>query len=227
MCDGHHSQARLDAPTDVIQKITVGSLFSGIGGLELGLKWAGLGPVKWQVEREPRCREYLAEHWPDVERHDDVCNVGVHNLAPVDIICAGFPCFPSGTLITTRTGLKPIEEVSVGEGVLSHRNRYRCVLKRCESLETWAKKWSTPTTTDWRRSGYGEKSRRVRASGVSRPRNSGTTLMGVAVRGHGHPVLETSMAGESTSPLVDLNQRFVTVLMGFPVGWLSLNGRRS
>ena len=40
--------------------LTIGSLFSGIGGLELGLERAGLGPVLWQVECDP----FAVRYWP-------------------------------------------------------------------------------------------------------------------------------------------------------------------
>jgi len=92
-------------------QITIGSLFSGIGGLELGLEAAGLGPVLWQVEKDPFCRSILAKRWPDVDRYTDVRDVGgVHAidcdldgycfaqgdcsgvLQSVDLICGGFPC---------------------------------------------------------------------------------------------------------------------------------------
>ena len=39
--------------------LTIGSLFSGIGGLEMGLERAGLGPVVWQVEKDAYCIDVI------------------------------------------------------------------------------------------------------------------------------------------------------------------------
>ncbi len=72
--------------------LTVGSLFSGIGGLELGLEMTGGFRTVWQVEQDGYARAVLAKHWPTVVRFDDVRSVGSHNLAHCDVIAGGFPC---------------------------------------------------------------------------------------------------------------------------------------
>lgn len=90
--------------------MNVGSLFAGIGGFDLGLERAGMR-VAWQVELDPCCRAVLARHFPEARRYEDVCEVGAKSLAPVDLICGGFPCqdlSPAGKgagLAGARSGL--------------------------------------------------------------------------------------------------------------------------
>lgn len=68
-----------------------GSLFSGIGGMDLGLERAGMD-CAWQVEIDEFCRKVLTKHWPEVPKYNDVRECGKHNLKPVDLIAGGFPC---------------------------------------------------------------------------------------------------------------------------------------
>ncbi len=74
-------------------RLTFGSLFAGIGGLDLGLERAGM-ECAWQVELDDYCTRILEKHWPGVTKHKDVRDVGKHNLEPVDLIAGGFPCQP-------------------------------------------------------------------------------------------------------------------------------------
>jgi DNA (cytosine-5)-methyltransferase 1 len=71
---------------------TVGSLFAGIGGFDLGFERAGFKTV-WQVEKNADCRIVLRSQFPNADRGvTDVRFAGARNLAAVDVICGGWPC---------------------------------------------------------------------------------------------------------------------------------------
>lgn len=71
--------------------LTFGSLFAGIGGMDLGLERAGM-QCRWQVEIDDYATKVLAKHWPTVPRFRDVRDVGAGCLERVDLIAGGFPC---------------------------------------------------------------------------------------------------------------------------------------
>lgn len=70
--------------------MTVGSLFTGIGGLDLALEHFG-HRVIWQAESDGYARAVLAKHWPAVKCFEDVREIDATSPPP-DIICGGFPC---------------------------------------------------------------------------------------------------------------------------------------
>ena len=71
------------------------SLFSGVGGFDLGLEAAGMETV-FQCEYDKHCLSVLERHWPDVPRWGDVSTLtGAYILkhAPIiDVVAWGSPC---------------------------------------------------------------------------------------------------------------------------------------
>ena len=103
------------------KKLTFGSLFAGIGGIDLGLERAGMQCV-WQVEIDDYATRVLEKHWPNVRRWRDITTFPPNSdsdqlwdehrrsgrsgrqgaaeprddgsLWRVELICGGFPCQP-------------------------------------------------------------------------------------------------------------------------------------
>jgi DNA (cytosine-5)-methyltransferase 1 len=84
--------------------LTLGSLFSGCGGGDIGLEKAGM-LLKWQCEVEPNCLAVLERHWPGVRRIRDIKafvkllkyhlktgNYEALDRLRTDVISGGSPC---------------------------------------------------------------------------------------------------------------------------------------
>lgn len=74
--------------------IRVGSLFSGIGGIELGLERTGGFRTIWFVEKDPYCQIILGKHWPEIPIYGDIRQLDFSRLQQPDMLTGGFPCQP-------------------------------------------------------------------------------------------------------------------------------------
>ena len=73
----------------IMQNLTHGSLFSGVGGFELGARMSGIETL-WNCEFESHNRDILQKHFPETMQFTDVRTLS--NPPKVDIISGGFPC---------------------------------------------------------------------------------------------------------------------------------------
>lgn len=83
--------------------LTVGSLFAGIGGMDLGLESEGFETV-FQVEMCPHASAVLARHWPDVTRMGDIRKV--ETFPTCDVLAGGFPCQDISIANKTAKGIE-------------------------------------------------------------------------------------------------------------------------
>jgi DNA (cytosine-5)-methyltransferase 1 len=93
LCDGKNGFAELSH----------GSLFSGIGGFELGAEWAGI-PTYWNCDINEWNRKLLKHRFPNTEQYDDIRTLT--KPRKVNIISGGFPCQDISGANTKAKGIK-------------------------------------------------------------------------------------------------------------------------
>jgi len=127
------------------------SLFAGAGGLDLGFELAGLEAVHGKEKVDAAYKDkrvfdelrkdnlihtvYVNDNFKDAvasyrlnfpETFVDERDIKKINSFPdADLLLGGFPCFPKGTGVATKTGYKNIEDIEKGDFVLTHEGRYR------------------------------------------------------------------------------------------------------
>ena len=75
-------------------------------------------------------KSYCAIHNVDESKNlGDITKVDENELEDFNMICGGSPCFVAGTKVYTSKGFQNIEDVKVGDMVLTHKNRFKKVLK--------------------------------------------------------------------------------------------------
>lgn len=85
---------------------TIGSLFTGYGGLDMGVTMA-LDPsarVAWTSDIEPGPCKLATTRWPDTPNLGDITKINWTDVEPVDVICGGSPC-QDLSLAGKRTGM--------------------------------------------------------------------------------------------------------------------------
>ncbi len=83
----------------------IGSLFSGYGGLDLGVMNVLGGKVVWHVEFDAAPSKILDKNFPEVPNYGDITKVDWTTVEPIDVLTGGFPC-QDVSLAGKRAGMK-------------------------------------------------------------------------------------------------------------------------
>lgn len=148
--------------------MTVGSLFSGIGGIEMGLERTGGFKTVWQCEIDEYASAVLRKHWPQVPNLGDITKVDWNGIEKPDIICGGFPCQDisvagkgKGIKEGTRSGLW----FEFARAIRSLRPRYALI----ENVAAIATRGLDIVLADLAETGYDAEWLDLRASDVGAP----------------------------------------------------------
>ncbi len=114
-------------------------LFAGGGGYSEGYQWAVGMPPAVAVNHDANAIAMHTLNHPETEHYlEDVFHVDPFAAVrgrPVGVLHGSPDCFPAGTLILTEHGYRPIQDLRVGDLVLTHRNRWRKVTATMSSFK--------------------------------------------------------------------------------------------
>ena len=121
-------------PKDKLNNLKVLSLFDGISGGQTALRGIGANIKTYLASEIDKYAIANAMHnFPNTIQLGSVTDLDIDEIVEKygvpDIVIGGSPCFAAGTKVLTIDGYKNIEDIEVGDLVLTHKNRYKPVLR--------------------------------------------------------------------------------------------------
>lgn len=105
------------------------SLFDGMSCGQLALGRAGIEYENYYASEIDKSAIKVTQHnYPNTIQLGSVVDVNVTKLPKIDLLIGGSPCFVAGTKVITKNAIKNIEDVVVGDYVLTHTNTFQKVL---------------------------------------------------------------------------------------------------
>ena len=106
------------------------SLFDGMACGMLAMQKAGLDVDEYFAYEIDKYAIKTATHnFPMIKECGDVFKADFTQYEGIDYVVGGSPCVPAGTKVKTDKGYKNIEDMTIGDMVLTHKNRYRPVTR--------------------------------------------------------------------------------------------------
>ena len=124
-----------------MEELKIISLFSGYGTQELALKYSGIkyrNVANCDILKSAN-EAYDSLHTTEQGNLGDVSKVDEKNFPHCDFLTYSFPCFTENTLVLTETGYKKINQINIGDKVITHNNSYKEVLNKFDQgkKEIW------------------------------------------------------------------------------------------
>lgn len=112
------------------------SLFDGMSCGQIALKELGIIPeVYYASEIDKNAIAMTMYNFPNTVQLGNVMKVDARKLGHIDLLIGGSPCFAAGTKVLTKDGYKNIEDVKIGDMVLTHTGKYQVVTEsRCTGI---------------------------------------------------------------------------------------------
>ena len=106
-------------------KIECVDLFGGIGGFRHGLSLADKDfTFNYYADIDKFACAVYNYNFHETWKPTDIRTVQADDIPDHRVLCAGNPCFRSGTPVMTDVGCKSIENVAIGDRVLTHTGRF-------------------------------------------------------------------------------------------------------